>query len=83
MTARARFPKTAVAAALKKLGVDPFAELVKLAQKTDDDAVAARIWLDLAQYVAPKLKALEITGKNGGPIQMELSLSVDNASLPD
>ena len=42
MTARARFPKTAVAAALKKLGADPFAELVKLAQSTDDAAVAAR-----------------------------------------
>ena len=41
MTARVCFPKTAVAAALKKLGVDPFAELVKLAQKTDDDTVAA------------------------------------------
>ena len=82
MAARARFPKTAVAAALKKLGIDPFAELVTLARRTDDDAVAARIWLELAQYVAPKLKALEITGKSGGPIQMELSLSVDNAALP-
>jgi len=81
MTARARFPKTAVAAALKKLGVDPFAELVKLAQKTDDDTVAARIWLDLAQYVAPKLKALEITGKEGGPIQLQLK--IDDDSLPD
>lgn len=28
MTARASFPKTAVAEALKKLGADPFAELV-------------------------------------------------------
>ncbi len=74
MTARARFPKTAVSAALKKLGVDPFAELVKLAQQTDDDAVAARIWLDLAQYVAPKLKALEISGPDQGPIQMEFNL---------
>ena len=73
MTARARFPKTAVAAALKKLGVDPFAELVKLAQKTDDDTVAARIWLDLAQYVAPKLKAL-VSGPDQGPIQMEFNL---------
>lgn len=81
MTARARFPKTAVATALKKLGVDPFAELVTLAQQTDDDAVAARIWLDLAQYVAPKLKALEISGPNQGPIQLKLKL--DDASLPD
>ncbi|MCU0806557.1 MAG: hypothetical protein MUC53_00990 [Candidatus Contendobacter sp.] len=74
MTARARFPKTAVAAALKKLGADPFAELVTLARRTDDDVIAARIWLDLAQYVAPKLKALEISGPDRGPLQMELRL---------
>jgi hypothetical protein len=70
----ARLPKTAVAAALKKLGADPFAELVALARATEDDLVKARIWLDLAQYVAPKLKALEISGPNQGPIQMEFNL---------
>jgi hypothetical protein len=74
MTARVRLPKTAIAAALKKLDADPFAELVTLARRTDDDAVAARIWLELAQYVAPKLKALEISGPDQGPIQMEFNL---------
>lgn len=74
MATKPRFPKTAVAATLKKLGADPFSELVELARTTDDDAVKARIWLDLAQYVAPKLKALEISGPNQGPIQMELAL---------
>jgi len=63
MTARVRFPKTAVAAALKKLGVDPVAELVKLAQTTDSETIAMRVWMELLQYLAPRMRAIEITEK--------------------
>jgi hypothetical protein len=57
---KARYPKTAVGAELKKLGVDPFAELVRLAQSTDDEALAAKIWVELAQYLAPRLRSIAL-----------------------
>lgn len=67
MTARARFPRTAVAAALKKLGADPFEELVKLARTTQDESIAMRIWMGLSQYVAPRMRSVEVTEKGSPP----------------
>ena len=67
MTARARFPRTAVAAALKKLGADPFEELVTLARTTKDESIAMRIWMGLSQYIAPRMRSVEVTEKGSPP----------------
>lgn len=63
MTSRARFPKTAAAAILKKLDADPFAELVNLAKTTHNETISMRIWLELLQYLTPRLRAIEVTEK--------------------
>lgn len=63
MATRARFPKTAAHQALKRLGVDPFAELVKLAETTQNEVVMMRIWMELLQYIAPRLRAIEVNEK--------------------
>lgn len=63
MTTRTRFPRTAAAAALKKLDADPFAELVRLARATENETIAMRIWLELLQYLAPRLRSIEVTEK--------------------
>lgn len=57
---------------LEEEGLDPTAELVRLVQQPDllDPDVRARFLNELMQYYQPKVKALEITGKNGGPIEL-------------
>lgn len=65
--------KTAVSQQLKKLGVDPVARLIGVAQDANCPlSVQAKIWCELLQYAQPKLKAVEITGKDGGPVQLDL-----------
>lgn len=65
--------KTDIARKLKKLGVDIVEEAVKTAMDVDCPlSVRAKIWCELIQYTQPKLKAIEITGKKGGPVQLDL-----------
>lgn len=69
----ARKSKTAVAQQLNKLGIDPVAEAVSVA--TDSrcpHVVRAKIWCELIQYIQPKLKSVEVTGKDGAPVQMDM-----------
>jgi hypothetical protein len=75
----ARHAKTAVASALHRLQFDPVAEAVavaRAAQLPEADprllAVRAKVACDLLQYVQPKLRSVEVSGKNGGPVQLEL-----------
>lgn len=69
----ARKSKTAVAQQLNKLGIDPVAEAVSVATDLDCPyVVRAKIWCELIQYIQPKLKAIELTGKDGGPVQMDM-----------
>lgn len=70
--------KTAVAQQLKRMGVDAVKEAVDLAKDPDcPPAVSAKIWCELIQYVQPKLRAIEVTGKDGGPVQGVLDLRVE------
>ncbi len=43
--------------------------------ETAELAIRAQMFKELAQYVAPKRKAIEVTGEDGGPIKGEFSLA--------
>ena len=60
-----------VAARLEEIGCDPIigmAEIAADARAAGDNALAGAMYKELAQYVAPKRKAIEITGENGADI---------------
>jgi hypothetical protein len=42
---------------------DPLIELIRLARRTDKDAVAAKCYADAAKYCHPQLKSMEINKK--------------------
>ena len=57
---------------LKELKCDPIegmAEIAKQALKADDLSLAGQMYKELAQYIAPKRKAMEVTGADGQEIQ--------------
>lgn len=62
----------AVAEVLRDRGFDPTVELVKILEGNTLDAdVRARMLTTLMEYVHPKKKSVELTGAEGGPIQIE------------
>lgn len=67
----ARSSKTAIARLLARQGVNPFIEMAKLAQdENTPPAVQAQLWIQLARYCAPQLRAIEITERSV-PIKAE------------
>lgn len=62
-------------------GYQPVVEIAKAAHELTAQAMASEspeLWRDagamhdkVAQYVTPKLKAIELTGEDGGPIRTE------------
>lgn len=61
----------AVAQALIDEGYDPAVELVRIVQSGELPAeVQARFLNELITYYQPKVKAIEISGKGGGPIEL-------------
>lgn len=59
---------------LKELNCDPIEGMAKIAQTaldSDDLQLAGQMYKELAQYVAPKRKAIEVTGNNGDDIQIQ------------
>jgi hypothetical protein len=53
---------TSVRECLERLNVDPVEEVVKIAQSDESShELKARIWLSLAEYVSPKLRAVDQT----------------------
>jgi hypothetical protein len=61
---------------LDALGCDPLegmAQIALEAKATGDMVLAGRMYAELAQYVAPKRKAVEQTGPNGGAIQHQIN----------
>ena len=65
--------KRKVAEKCEELGLDPTKELIKIVQdKSTPLEIRARILQDIQGYVAPKLKAIEISGdlEDNGPIQI-------------
>ena len=61
---------------LDRLNCDPIEGMVliaKAAKRDKDYALAGAMYKELAQYVAPKRKALEVTGANDTPLVDEIS----------
>lgn len=59
-----------VAEVLEEYGLDPTVEIVKVLNEGSlDDALRAKVLLELLQYTAAKRKAIEISGKDGGDIK--------------
>ena len=57
---------------LSELNCDPIEGMAKIAQtalENDDLALAGNMYKELAQYVAPKRKAIEVTGADGEEIK--------------
>ncbi|MBA2490746.1 MAG: hypothetical protein H0V34_03215 [Gammaproteobacteria bacterium] len=61
---------------LDVMGCDPIAGMARIAMdETAELAIRAQMFKELAQYVAPKRKAIEVTGEDGGPIKGEFTLT--------
>ena len=74
-------PET-VAERLRQLDCDPIAGMAKLAQDETVPAVLrARMFAELARYVAPRARATDLTGADGGPLDAEYQYS--HGSLTD
>lgn len=57
---------------LEELKCDPIEGMAKIAKQAmgeGDLQLAGNMYKELAQYVAPKRKSIEITGEDGGPIK--------------
>src|SRR5215213_7226803 len=66
----------AVDEVLGELGLDPIKQMGQIAMdERVEVGVRVQVLKELCQYVAPKRKALEVTGEDGGPIQGELTLN--------
>jgi len=62
-----------VQAMLDKMGCNPLEGMAQIAQEAleeGDRTLAGQMYKELAQYVAPKRKAVEMTGDAGGPIEV-------------
>ena len=60
-----------VADKLAALDCDPLAgmaEIARIAMEEQDYNLAGNMFKELSQYVAPKRKAMEVTGEGGGPL---------------
>ncbi len=67
---------------LKELDCDPIegmAIIAKRAIEGDDLALAGQMYKELAQYVAPKRKAVEVTGKDGESLLEGITVQFVNA----
>jgi hypothetical protein len=73
-----------VAEQLRQLDCDPIAGMAKLAR---DDAMPtvlrARMFAELATYIAPRRKAVELTGANGSPLEATVTLDFDALSTDE
>jgi hypothetical protein len=57
---------------LHELGCDPLAGLAQIAADPATDVVLrARVYADLLPYLYPRRKATEVTGKDGGPVEVD------------
>ena len=66
----------AVTETLEHLGCDPIAGMARIAMdETVELGIRAQMFKELAQYVAPKRKAIEVMGEDGGPIKGEFTLT--------
>src|SRR4051794_40418318 len=73
-----------VAEQLRQLGCDPIAGMAAIAQdEAQPPALRARMYAELASYVAPRRKAIELTGSGGGPIETKAMIDLDALSTEE
>lgn len=63
-----------VAEKIEALGCDPIKgmiEVANLALQDKDLALAGNMFKELAQYIAPKRKSVEVSGPNGEAVQVQ------------
>ena len=64
----------AVAEVLGELGLDPIKQMGQIAMdERIEVSIRVQVLKELCQYIAPKRKAVEITGEDGGPLELEIS----------
>jgi hypothetical protein len=63
---------------LEALGCDPIEGMARIAMDEKAElSLRAQMYKELAQYVAPKRKAVEVTGEDGDSLQMELKSLIE------
>jgi len=72
------FNLKSVAEVLVEAGLNPAEEILRVMPTLDPD-LQARMHAELLQYVQPKLKSIEVTGKNGGPLEQMTTINVQFA----
>jgi hypothetical protein len=73
-----------VAARLEELGVDPVAGMAALAVDPQVPVeVRARMFSELAQYVAPKRKAVDFGSQNGQKVLINLAIPARDPQVRD
>ena len=67
-----------IAERLEQMGCDPIEGMARIAQEAEhegDKALAGNMFKELAQYVAPKRKAVEVTGAGGNPFETNVNVT--------
>jgi hypothetical protein len=57
-----------------KVGLQPFIELAKMAQSSEDENLRLRALRELASYLGPKLQAINHSGDMEAPVFINLNL---------
>jgi len=68
-----------IADRLAAMGCDPIegmAEIAAEARGEGDLQLAGQMYKELAQYVAPKRKAVEFSGQNGNPFKGDITVNI-------
>ena len=69
---------------LRQFGCDPIAGMAKLAQdETVPTVLRARLFAELAHYIAPRAKAADLTGADGGPLESEYQFNTDALTVQE
>jgi hypothetical protein len=64
----------AVAEVLGELGLDPIKQMGQIAMdERVEVSIRVQVLKELCQYVAPKRKAVEVTGDKGAPLVLEIN----------
>src|SRR5215211_8394308 len=65
----------AVADTLAELGCNPIEGMARIAMDENAElGLRAQMYKELAHYIAPKRKAIEVTGEGGGPVKTEMTV---------
>ena len=66
----------AVADTLAELGCNPIEGMAKIAMdESQSIQLRAQMYKELAHYIAPKRKAMEVTGEGGGSVKTDMTVS--------